>query len=206
MRSSLSSERLLAAYAAGIFPMADDVGRLHWLAPDPRAIIELGSFKVSRSLRAVRRRRVFRITIDGAFLQVIDACARRPEGTWISKEIKAAYVRLHESGYAHSVEAWKGSELAGGLYGVSIGGAFFGESMFFHVTDASKVALMALVERLRDRGFSLLDVQFMTAHLRQFGAGEIPREEYERRVDEAVRRPCSFVDRPGLVVVEEELA
>ncbi len=182
--------------------MADEAGRIHWLAPDPRAIIELNAFKVSRSLRAVRRRRVFRVTINSAFEEMTEACAERPEGTWISKEIKAAYTLLHRLGHAHSVEAWKEDELVGGLYGVTIGGAFFGESMFHRVTDASKVALTVLVERMRDRGYSLLDIQFMTEHLRQFGAREIPRREYERRLGAAVRQPCSFVDGPGSIVIE----
>ncbi len=203
MRSALSPERLVAAYAAGIFPMADEAGRIHWLAPDPRAIIELDAFKAPRSLRAVRRRRVFGLTINRAFAEVIEACAARSEGTWISREIKTAYTELHRRGFAHSVEAWKGSELAGGLYGVAIGGAFFGESMFFRETDASKVALMVLVERLRERRFSLVDIQFTTEHLRRFGAKEIPRVEYERRLAGAVRRSCTFVDAAGPIVIDE---
>ena len=202
MRSPLAPERLLAAYAAGIFPMADEGGRIHWLAPDPRAIIELGAFKPSRSMRSARRRGVVTITIDGAFAEVIEACADRPEGTWISPDIHDAYCELHRLGFAHSVETWKEDQLAGGLYGVVIGGAFFGESMFHRVTDASKVALMVLVQRMRERGFTLLDVQFLTEHLRQFGAVEIPRAEYERRLREAVQRPCSFVDAPGAITLD----
>jgi leucyl/phenylalanyl-tRNA--protein transferase len=203
MRSHLSPERLLATYASGIFPMADEAGSIHWLAPDPRAIIELDAFKASRSLRAVRRRRAFRITINAAFEEVIDACAQRGEGTWISNEIKVAYTLLHRLGAAHSVEAWQGAALAGGLYGIAIGGAFFGESMFHHTTDASKVALMALVERMRERGFVLLDIQFMTEHLRHFGACEIPRAQYETRLRKAVQMPRTFVDGPDPIVVEE---
>jgi len=202
MRSPLAPERLLAAYAAGIFPMADEGGRIHWLAPDPRAIIELDAFKPSRSMRSARRRGVVTITIDGAFAEVIEACADRPEGTWISPDIHDAYCELHRLGFAHSVETWKEDRLAGGLYGVAIGGAFFGESMFHRVTDASKVALMVLVERMRERGFTLLDVQFLTEHLRQFGAVKIPRAEYERRLREAVQRPCSFVDAPGAITLD----
>ncbi|MFH1108121.1 MAG: leucyl/phenylalanyl-tRNA--protein transferase [Planctomycetota bacterium] len=205
MRSPLAPERLLAAYAAGIFPMADEGGRIHWLAPDPRAIIELGAFKPSRSMRSARRRGVFTITIDGAFAEVIEACADRPEGTWISRDIHDAYCKLHRLGFAHSVETWREGQPAGGLYGVAIGGAFFGESMFHRVTDASKVALMVLVERMRERGFTLLDVQFLTEHLRQFGAVEIPRAEYERRLREAVQRPCSFVDAPGAITLDPPL-
>ena len=205
MRSPLAPERLLAAYAAGIFPLADEGGKIHWLVPDPRAIIELGAFKSSRSMRSARRRGLFTITIDGAFAEVIEACADRPDGTWISRNIHDAYCELHRLGFAHSVETWKEDQLAGGLYGVAIGGAFFGESMFHRVTDASKVALMVLVERMRERGFTLLDVQFMTDHLRQFGAVEIPRAEYERRLRDAVQRPCSFVDLPGAITLDPPL-
>src|SRR3990172_12691156 len=157
MRSPLAPERLLAAYAAGIFPMADDAGRIHWLAPDPRGILELDAFQPSRSLRTVRRRGVFTITVNRAFSAVIEACAEREEGTWISDDIQAAYGELHQLGFAHSVETWQQDRLAGGLYGVAIGGAFFGESMFHHVTNASKIALMGLVERMRERDFVLLD-------------------------------------------------
>jgi len=193
----LTSEALLSAYAVGVFPMADDEGIVHWLAPDPRAIIPLDSFKVSRSLRTLIGRRAFDISVNRAFDRVIEGCADRAEGTWISLEMLEAYERLHRLGFAHSVEAWRCEELAGGLYGVSIGGAFFGESMFHRVTDASKVALAALVDRLRDRGFALLDVQFMTEHLRQFGTLEIRRHEYERRLQHALSRPCRFVDAPA---------
>ena len=201
MRSPLAPERLLAAYAAGIFPMADEAGKVHWLAPDPRAVIPLDRFKTSRSLRGARRGGTFTLTINRAFIEVIEACADRAEGTWISQEIHDAYCKLHQLGYGHSVEAWMGDQLAGGLYGVAIGGAFFGESMFHRVTDASKVALVVLVERMRERDFTLLDVQFMTAHLRQFGAVEIPRLEYEARLRQAVQLPCSFVDHPGAITV-----
>ena len=201
MRSLLAPERLLAAYAAGIFPMADEAGNVHWLAPDRRAVIPLDRFKASRSLRSARRGGAFTLTINRAFVEVIEACADRPDGTWISREIRDAYGRLHQLGFAHSVEVWTGDQLAGGLYGVAIGGAYFGESMFHRVTDASKVALVVLVERMRERGFTLLDVQFMTAHLRQFGAVEIPRLEYETRLRQAVQLPCSFVDQPGALML-----
>ncbi len=195
-RTELGAETLLAAYAAGIFPMADDHGRILWFAPDPRAIIELDALQISRSLRTVIKRGVFEVTINRAFTKVIKACAERKEGTWISSDIREAYRRLHRLGFGHSVEAWKDGELAGGLYGVALGGAFFGESMFHHVSDASKVALVWLVERMRERGFVLLDVQFMTEHLCRFGAVEIPRVEYERRLGEAVQRSCSLCDTP----------
>ena len=197
MRPDLAPETLLAAYVIGIFPMADDGDEVHWLSPDPRAIIELDAFKISRSLRVARQRRVFEVTINRAFPGVIEACADRTEGTWISEEIHKAYCELHRLGFAHSVEAWRDGRLAGGLYGVAIGGAFFGESMFHRVSDASKVALVHLVERMRRRGFVLLDVQFMSEHLRQFGAVEIPRTEYERRLRQALSLSCALVDAPG---------
>ncbi len=202
MNPALVPHRLLAAYAAGIFPMADEAGAIHWLAPDPRAVINLSAFKPSRSLRSVLRKGVFTLTINRAFTDMIEACADREEGTWISRGLQGIYVQLHRMGFAHSVEAWKGNYLAGGLYGVSLGGAFFGESMFHRITDASKVALVMLVERMRDRGFTLLDVQFLTNHLRRFGAVEISRLDYEARLREALRLPCSFVDGPGEITLE----
>ncbi len=197
MHPDLVPARLLAAYAVGVFPMADDAGELHWLAPDPRAILELDALAVPRSLGSVIRRGVFTVTMDRAFDRVIDACANRAEGTWISEDIKEAYSTLHRQGFAHSVECWRRGKLAGGLYGVAIGGAFFGESMFHRETNASKVALVFLVERMRTCGFALLDVQFMTEHLRRFGAVEIPKAEYERRLRRAVFLRRSFRDEPA---------
>ena len=194
MREDLTPEILLAAYAAGIFPMADDGGEVHWLAPNPRAVIELDRFQASRSLRTTVRRGVFEVTFNRAFPEIIQACADRQEGTWISAEIKEAYSRLHLLGFAHSVEAWKDEQLAGGLYGVAIGGAFFGESMFHCVTDASKAALVHLVQRMRERKFVLLDVQFMTEHLRQFGATEISRKKYEQRLRQAIELSRTLAD------------
>ena len=196
-RPDLAPEKLLAAYSVGIFPMADDKGEVHWLAPDPRAVIELDAVKVPRSLRALRKRGEFQLSVNRAFNEVIAACADRREGTWISDDIKDAYRVLHRLGFAHSVEAWRGEELAGGLYGMAIGGAFFGESMFHRVTDASKLALVYLIERMRRRGFALLDVQFLTEHLQRFGAVEIPRMEYERRLRRALSLSCSFVEVTG---------
>lgn len=192
MRQDLLPRNLLAAYARGLFPMADEHGRLHWLSPDPRAVLELDNLVVSRSLRTVIRKAKFDVSVDRAFADVISACADRPEGTWISPDIQGAYYRLHELGFAHSVEAWQGGRLAGGLYGVSLGGAFFGESMFHFVSDASKVAMVHLVERMRARGFALLDVQFMTEHLGRMGAVEIPRGQYERRLREAISLDVPF--------------
>jgi len=204
MDLDLSPEHLLSAYASGVFPMADDENVVRWFAPDPRAVIELDGFNVSRSLRAVIRRGVFEMAVNRAFEEVIAACADRPGGTWISAEVQDAYIRLHRLGFAHSVEAWREGKLAGGLYGVAIGAAFFGESMFHRVTDASKVALVALVGRLRDRGFNLLDIQFITDHLRRFGAVEIPRSDYLRRLRCAVQLPCTFDDRIGPTAISAQ--
>jgi leucyl/phenylalanyl-tRNA--protein transferase len=187
---------LVAAYRQGVFPMAVEDGTIAWFSPDPRGVIPLDTFHVSSRLARVVRRGTFTIRIDHDFERVIRACADRGEvpSTWISEEIVASYVELARLGLAHSVEAWQDGELAGGLYGVHIGGAFFGESMFHRVTDASKVALVALVERLRARGFTLLDTQWITPHLQRFGAVEIPRREYLRRLADAIARPCRFVD------------
>jgi len=189
----LTPDVLAAAYANGIFPM-DVEGTIQWFSPDPRAIIDLDRFHASRNLRQLYRSGRFEIRIDTRFGDVIRACADREDGTWISPEIIQAYTRLHELGLAHSVESWHGGELAGGLYGVALGGAFFGESMFHRRTDASKVALLALAERMRDRGFALLDVQFPTPHLEQFGAVEIPRAEYLERLKAALEIDTRLAD------------
>jgi leucyl/phenylalanyl-tRNA--protein transferase len=169
-------------------------GRIAWYRPDPRAVMPLDAFHVPRSLRQTMRKGVFTVTVNRDFPGVIEACAEREE-TWISKEIVRAYTELHRFGLAHSVETWRHGRLAGGLYGVALGGAFFGESMFSRKTDASKVALVALVERLRERGFALLDTQFLTEHLARFGAVEIPRQEYERRLAAALALPIRFAER-----------
>jgi leucyl/phenylalanyl-tRNA--protein transferase len=187
----LTPDTLLAAYCHGVFPMDVD-GTIQWFCPDPRAIIELEGFHASRSLRRTIRRGRFEVCVNTAFEAVMRGCADRPEGTWISEEIVAAYCRLSELGLAHSVEAWRDGELAGGVYGVALGGAFFGESMFHRRTDASKVALAALVERMRDRGFTLLDVQFTTPHLERLGAIEIPRTEYLARLKRAIGLEVTF--------------
>src|SRR5829696_4227119 len=185
----LSPELLVRAYCSGVFPMADHrTGRIGWYRPDPRAVFPLESFHVPRSLRRTVRRGVFSVTVDRDFDAVIAACAERTE-TWISDEVAAAYSALYDAGLAHSVETWQGERLVGGLYGVALGGAFFGESMFSRETDASKVALVALVERLRERDFTLLDTQFLTDHLARFGAVEIPRRGYERRLAAALQVP-----------------
>lgn len=174
--------------------MSMEDGEIAWFSPDPRAIIPLDDgFHIPHGLRRTLKKNRFEIRIDAGFETVMRKCGEREE-TWINEEIVASYVRLHELGYAHSVEAWLDGKLAGGLYGVAIGGAFFGESMFHEVTDASKVALCALVARLRERGFGLLDTQWMTGHLATFGAREIPKSEYERRLAASVNRECRFVD------------
>jgi leucyl/phenylalanyl-tRNA---protein transferase len=188
---------LISAYATGWFPMSVD-GEIRWFSPDPRGIIPLETIHVSRRLARVVRQGAFRIEINHAFGEVIRACAaddRDPTdpGTWIDDEIIESYEALHARGMAHSVEAWRGERLVGGLYGVALRGAFFGESMFFRETDASKVALVALVERLRSRGYELLDTQWVTPHLVQFGAIEIRRAEYLRRLNRSLASDCSFV-------------
>jgi leucyl/phenylalanyl-tRNA--protein transferase len=185
---------LVRAYREGIFPMALDDGEIGWFSPDPRAIIPLDRFHVPGRLARVVRSGRFEIRIDTSFEAVMRACGERPgEGTWISDEILESYVALHRLGLAHSVETWRDGRLAGGLYGVSLGGAFFGESMFHRETDASKVALVALVDRLRRRGYVLLDTQWTTPHLEQFGTIEIPRSEYLARLDDALEKSCAFV-------------
>ncbi len=183
---------LLRAYAGGLFPMADRSGDIGWYSPDPRAIIELDGLQLPRSLRQRCRRADHRICINGCFKEVIEHCADRSEGTWISPEIVQAYCILHELGFAHSVETYYADRLAGGLYGVSLGGAFFGESMFTLQTDASKLALVALVQRMRERHMMLLDIQFLTPHLRRLGAVEIPRIEYQGRLQQALQQNTSF--------------
>ena len=221
----IESELLLDAYCDGIFPMA--IGRrgdIGWFSPDPRAIIPINNrFHIPHGLRRVLKQKKFDITFDTDFKAVIRACAKRKEGTWISKKIIESYCNLYRLGYAHSVEVWqvdqpkpktemlrqaqhdkkreatasslhapRSTSLVGGLYGVHIGGAFFGESMFHRATDASKVALVALVGRLRACGFTLLDTQWLTPHLAQFGTYEIPRAEYLRRLRRAVAMDCQF--------------
>ena len=190
--ADLEPGTLLAAYRSGMFPMPYG-SVLAWWSPDPRGIVPLDGLRITRSLRRSRRR--YEVRIDTAFEEVIDGCAdvTRPSG-WISPEIWAAYMRLHRLGWAHSVEAWSldDGRLAGGLYGVAIGGLFAGESMFHRRTDASKVALVALVERMRERQMTLLDVQWCTPHLASLGAVEIPRAEYLERLAAAVSLSVSF--------------
>lgn len=182
---------LLHAYRLGVFPMAMEDGEIRWFSPDPRTILPLDTFHIPHGLKRERRSQAIEIRIDTCFDEVIRACAARDD-TWINGEIVASYSQLHGLGYAHSVEAWSANELVGGLYGVAIGGAFFGESMFHRTTGASKIALWALIDRMRARRFTLLDTQWLTHHLEQFGAKEIPRNLYLHLLSEAIDLPRSF--------------
>lgn len=195
--SQLTAEILLRAYAAGIFPMAEtsDDPTLYWVDPDMRGILPLDSFHLPKKLRRVIRRGDFRVTCDQAFEDVMRLCAEptedRPD-TWINEEIVRLYSDLFAINCAHSIECWNGTDLVGGLYGVSLGSAFFGESMFSRQTNASKVALAHLVARLRAGGYSLLDTQFVTNHLARFGVIEIPRRNYLKMLGDAMERRASF--------------
>jgi leucyl/phenylalanyl-tRNA--protein transferase len=175
--------------------MGLDDGTIEWFSPDPRGILPLEAFHASRRLQRVVRAGRFGVTVDRAFRRVMEACADlRDEGTWITGEILESYTALHQAGYAHSVEVWEGEALSGGLYGVSLGGAFFGESMFHRASDASKVAVAALVERLRARGFTLLDTQWLTPFLDSLGGVEISRDQYLERLGPALEARLDFVD------------
>ena len=185
---------LIEAYSQGVFPMAMEDGEIGWFSPDPRAIIPLEDFHVPHGLKRALRKSPFELRIDGAFEMVMRECAAREE-TWINEEIIGSYCALHQRGMAHSVEVWLGGRLAGGLYGVSLGAAFFGESMFHHVTDASKIALWALVRLLRENYFKLLEVQWLTPHLKTFGATEIPRGRYMKLLKESLGETCQFPAR-----------
>jgi len=189
----LSVPRLLLAYRSGIFPWTVDP--ITWWSPAPRAIFELDGFHVSHSLAREIRKGAFRITLDAAFQRVMKGCAAPARGrrsTWISPEFIEAYTDLHQQGHAHSLECWQGRRLVGGIYGVSIGAFFAGESMFHRVSNASKVALFHLVEHLRGRGFALFDIQMLTPITAQLGGVNIPREEYLKRLAEAVLQRVSF--------------
>jgi len=203
--SEITPEVLLRAYACGIFPMAEsaDDPTLFWVEPEMRGVIPLAGFRIASRLARTVRADAFTVTVDGAFKAVIAGCAAPQPGradTWINKRIRDLYLGLHELGHAHSVEVWQDDDLVGGLYGVSLGKAFFGESMFHRVRDASKVALVHLVARLIAGGFELLDTQYVTEHLRSFGAIEIPRRRYTALLDKAIRGEADFsklpVDRP----------
>lgn len=187
----LDPRLVISAYAQGIFPMADDNGTINWYAPDPRAILEHHHLRISRSLRATIRQKRYEIRLDCAFEQVMRCCADRDE-TWINEEFIKTYTFLHTRNLAHSIEAWQEGQLVGGLYGITLGGAFMGESMFSYATDASKVCLVALVEHLQAQGFVLHDTQFLTPHLQSLGGSEITRAEYERRLAEALNMGCHW--------------
>jgi leucyl/phenylalanyl-tRNA--protein transferase len=198
---SLAPDWMLEAYRRGIFPMPIKVERrrlIAWLSPDPRGIIELGGLHVSRRLARRLRRGEFTFTIDRAFSDVVEACAA-PRGLdndcWLTLSMQNAYLTLHELGHAHSIEVWRQGRLAGGVFGVSIGGLFAGESMFHRATDASKAALVFLVEHLRSRDYALLDVQWTNSHTRRLGAIDLPRTEYLSRLSMALRRDVTFVER-----------
>ncbi len=189
----LSSERLLEAYRLGIFPWYSDDQPILWWSPDPRFVLQLQDFHISRSLRKTLRQGVFKVTIDRAFDEVIAACAAVPRvgqnGTWITAEMQEAYSKLHGLGYAHSVETWFDGKLSGGIYGVSLGKAFFGESMFHRKTNASKVALAALVEKLKSWSFQFLDAQMTTEHMISLGAREVSRRIFLKQLHLALEHP-----------------
>ncbi len=192
----LLPERLLGAYRKGIYPWYGPGQPILWWSPDPRAIIPLDRIHIGRSLKKTLRANPFEIRINTAFREVVTACGDRPGGldeTWITPEMVEAYVRLYEMGHAHSVEAWEGDELVGGLYGVTVGGLFAGESMFHRRTNASKVALIALTDRLKERGFTLLDCQMLTPITESIGARSIARNDYMDRLAAALERDCRFV-------------
>ena len=187
----IAPDLLLEAYAGGMFPMAMENGEMGWFSPDPRGIIPIKEFHIPHGLKKVLRNNPFEVRIDTAFGAIMKGCADR-ESTWISDMIHRSYDKLHELGFAHSVEIWQDNTLVGGLYGLAMGGAFFGESMFSRVPNASKVALATLVSRLEARGFVLLDTQWVTEHLTQFGAHEIPRTTYLKRLNKALNLHSSF--------------
>ncbi len=190
----LQPATLLEAYCTGVFPWFDDDWPICWWSPDPRAIFELNDFHVSRRLTRTIRSGNFKVTINQAFGEVIRGCADRAEGSWITASMIDAYERLHRLGIAHSVEAWHGDQLGGGLYGVALAGFFAGESMFTRITDGSKVALAFTVEHLKKRGFQLFDTQFLTEHTARLGAVEIPRQNYLERLQQALQVKTSFVE------------
>lgn len=197
MHLRMTPELVLRAYTAGVFPMAEHAGdpEVFWVDPEQRGVLPLDTFHVPRRLRRTWRQQPFRITVNEAFDRVVAACAEPRPGhpeTWINGPIRDVYSTLHTRGFAHSVECWEEAELVGGLYGVAINAAYFGESMFSRRTDASKIALIYLVERLQQRGFLLLDTQFVTEHLRHFGATEISRADYHRKLAYALSQPATF--------------
>ena len=202
--SDIDADTLLRAYAYGVFPMAEtrDDPDIYWIDPERRGVLPLDAFHLPRRLRRTVRQNVFEVRINTAFAQVIELCAEPGadrEESWINQTIADLYIELHERGNAHSVECWQDDELVGGLYGVSLGAAFFGESMFSRRRDASKVALVHLVARLIAGGYRLLDTQFLTGHLAQFGAIEIPRAAYRKRLTDAIASRGNFFQLPSAV-------
>ena len=189
----LSQERLLLAYRMGIFPWYSDNEPILWWSPDPRLVLYLREFHISKTLKKIIKKGVFQITMDTAFEKVIRACARvhakDDGGTWIVDDMVKAYQKLHMSGYAHSVETWHEGELVGGLYGVSLGGSFFGESMFSVISNASSAALVALAGHLKEKSFDMIDCQVTTTHLKKFGAREVPRNRFLKQLKESVSKP-----------------
>jgi leucyl/phenylalanyl-tRNA--protein transferase len=201
---SLSPPWMIEAYKSGIFPMPLCYERqriLAWFSPDPRGILELDGFHVSRRLARRLKRGEFTFTLDRAFARVVEGCAaprRDDTGCWLTLALQNGYQSLHQLGFAHSVEVWHGRELVGGVFGIAIGGFFAGESMFHRATDASKAALWKLTQHLKQRGYQLLDVQWTNDHTRSLGANDIPREKYLARLRAAIRLPVTFLDEPGL--------
>ncbi|MBX9672967.1 MAG: leucyl/phenylalanyl-tRNA--protein transferase [Candidatus Obscuribacterales bacterium] len=189
--SRIDIDLLLSAYCQGIFPMGDDDGTIRWYSPDPRCIFDFDQFHVSKRLMRTYKQGIYQLAVNRDFRGVMLACADR-DSTWINQEILDLYCRLNDLGYAHSVEAYFEGQLAGGLYGVAIGGAFMGESMFFRRTDASKVALIYLVQRMQERGYVLLDTQYNNNHLQQFNPLLLSRDEYLSRLEKALRIDCRF--------------
>jgi len=189
----ISQERLLLAYRMGIFPWFSDDEPILWWSPDPRLVLYPREIKISKTLKKIMKKGLFKVTMDSAFVRVINQCAKirlqNNEGTWIVKDMIDAYCKLHESGFAHSVEAWYQGELAGGLYGVSLGKCFFGESMFTRISNASNVALVKLVEYLNTLSFDMIDCQLTTEHLLRFGAKEIPRVSFLNQLEESLKAP-----------------
>jgi leucyl/phenylalanyl-tRNA--protein transferase len=208
---TITPELMLRAYRIGLFPMAEsrDSTTLYWLDPEQRGVIPLRGFHLPRRLAKTLRRAPYRFTANRAFARVLSECAAPRPGSydsWINAEIAGLFAALHAEGHAHSIETWEGERLVGGLYGIAIGGAFFGESMFSRADDASKLALVQLVARLRLGGFTLLDAQFTTEHLAQFGTEAVPRAEYKAMLAEAVERPARFPAEPDPAALLAEIA
>lgn len=205
----LSSGRLLEAYTHGIFPWFTSRGPVMWWSPDPRFVMLPGGLRVSRSMRQVLRRKLFNITLDTSFREVITSCSmarRRDRGTWITKDMIEAYVKLHEEGYAHSVEAWEDGKLAGGLYGISLGRAFFGESMFSNVSNSSKAAFIVMAEKLFGLGFCIIDCQVHTEHLESLGAVFMSRRDFVETINDSLQHDTicgSWKDNPLFTPVSE---